>query len=84
MLPAGAACARLLPVDVDAPLVLCLSRLDTSNVYQQRPPICPACGVTMVRAELSAYTPRDHDWVCLECEETDGRDVEPARTARQV
>jgi len=33
-----------------------------------RPPICPRCGVTMVPAALSAG---DHegDWVCLECEE---------------
>ena len=35
-----------------------------------RPPICPACGVTMVPAELSARGARDRDWVCLECEET--------------
>ena len=37
-----------------------------------RPPICPACGVTMVPAALAA---RDDagghgEWVCLECEET--------------
>jgi hypothetical protein len=35
-----------------------------------RPPICPACGVTMVPAELSASRRRDEDWICLECEET--------------
>jgi hypothetical protein len=35
-----------------------------------RPPICPACGVTMVPAELSARGALDRDWVCLECEET--------------
>jgi hypothetical protein len=36
-----------------------------------RPPICPACGVTMVPAELSAEEhDRPADWVCLECEET--------------
>lgn len=36
----------------------------------ERPPICPACGVTMVPAALSAHDERaDGDWVCLECEE---------------
>jgi len=35
------------------------------------PPICPACGVTMVPAELSARDRLGGDWVCLECEETD-------------
>jgi hypothetical protein len=34
-----------------------------------RPPICPRCGVTMVPAALSAETEDDEDWVCLECEE---------------
>jgi hypothetical protein len=33
------------------------------------PPICPACGVTMVPAELSAWSRRESVWVCLECEE---------------
>src|SRR5262245_38293409 len=33
------------------------------------PPICPACGVTMVPAVLSAFG-SDGDWACLECEET--------------
>jgi hypothetical protein len=37
-------------------------------VGDDRPPICPVCGVTMVPAELSAKTVRG-DWVCLECEE---------------
>lgn len=32
-------------------------------------PICPACGVTMVPAELSAQGAADREWVCLECEE---------------
>jgi hypothetical protein len=32
-------------------------------------PICPACGVTMVPADLSAEDATG-DWVCLECEET--------------
>jgi hypothetical protein len=45
-------------------------------VYDERPPICPACGVTMVPAELSARTPRDRDWICLECQETDELDLE--------
>jgi len=35
------------------------------------PPICPACGVTMVPVELSARDRLGGDWVCLECEETD-------------
>lgn len=33
------------------------------------PPICPACGVTMVPAALSADEDAEGDWVCLECEE---------------
>jgi tRNA(Ile2) C34 agmatinyltransferase TiaS len=49
---------------------------DTSDTYEERPPICPACGVTMVPAVLSAHTPRDGDWICLECEETYELDVE--------
>jgi hypothetical protein len=53
-----------------------ISRRQTSNVYEERPPICSACGVTMVPAELSARTPRDHDWICLECEETDELDAD--------
>ena len=36
----------------------------------ERPPICPTCGVTMVPAALSAEQGRDGDWICLECEET--------------
>ena len=36
-----------------------------------RPPICPRCGVTMVPAALSAGDKRSGDWVCLECEELD-------------
>ena len=38
-----------------------------------RPPICAACGVTMVPAALSADEDRDGEWVCLECEELDER-----------
>jgi transposase len=34
-----------------------------------RPPICPRCGVTMVPAALSAENTPGRDWVCLECEE---------------
>lgn len=37
---------------------------------EDRPPICPVCGVTMVPADLSADEDREGDWVCLECEET--------------
>jgi hypothetical protein len=51
-------------------------RENTSDVSDERPPICPACGVTMVPAELSARAPRDRDWVCLECQETDELDLE--------
>jgi len=36
----------------------------------ESPPICPACGVTMIPAELSAKEPRAGDWICSECEET--------------
>lgn len=38
----------------------------------ERPPICPRCGVTLVPAALSAddYS-REDEWVCLECEELD-------------
>jgi len=37
----------------------------------ERPPICPACGVTMVPAALSATSDGARDWVCAECEESD-------------
>jgi len=36
----------------------------------ERPPICPFCGVTMVPIDLSARDRREGYWVCLECEET--------------
>ncbi len=37
----------------------------------ERPPICPACGVTMLPAELSARRRvGGRVWVCLECEES--------------
>jgi len=41
----------------------------------ERPPICPACGVTMVPAAISARESCPDDWVCIECEETDEPDV---------
>jgi hypothetical protein len=40
----------------------------------ERPPICPACGVTMVPAALSAENERAGEWVCLECEELEEPD----------
>jgi transposase len=40
----------------------------------ERPPICPACGVTMVPATLSAQKAPAGEWICLECEETADRD----------
>jgi hypothetical protein len=45
-------------------------------VDDDRPPICPTCGVTMVPAELSAHDRHDAGWVCLECEETGEEDAE--------
>ena len=48
--------------------------LDDRGMDEERPPICPACGVTMVPAALSALECPD-DWVCLECEETDEQDA---------
>jgi hypothetical protein len=44
-------------------------RPSTSGMDDERPPICPACGVTMVPAALSAAKARPDDWICLECEE---------------
>jgi len=50
---------------------LCRSR-DTHGVDDDnRPPICPRCGVTLVPAALSADDNHESDWVCLECEELD-------------
>jgi hypothetical protein len=43
-----------------------------------RPPICPRCGVTMVPAELSARDSPVNEWICLECEET----ADPEETER--
>jgi len=39
-------------------------------VDDDRPPICPTCGVTMVPAALSARESTSADWICLECEES--------------
>ena len=36
----------------------------------ERAPICPACGVTMIPADLSGQDEHSGDWVCAECEET--------------
>lgn len=46
----------------------------TSCMDDERPPICPACGVTMVPSALSAAPTRSIDWICLECEENDELD----------
>jgi hypothetical protein len=45
-------------------------------IDDERPPICGACGVTMVPAALSARDPDGDgaDWICVECEETDDPD----------
>jgi len=42
---------------------------DVDGDGDDRPPICPTCGVTMVPADLSAHDDHDGEWVCLECEE---------------
>lgn len=40
----------------------------------ERPPICPTCGVTMVPAALSAESEKAGEWICLECEELEEPD----------
>ena len=40
------------------------------DMDDERPPICPVCGVTMIPAELSAREIPAGDWICSECEET--------------
>ena len=45
----------------------------------ERPPICPACGVTMVPAALSAREEREGEWICLECEVTGEPDTPDER-----
>ncbi len=47
------------------------TRTRFSSAGDDRPPICPRCGVTMVPAALSAGDDPEGDWVCLECEELD-------------
>ena len=49
----------------------------------ERPPICPACGVTMVPAELSARDTGTDDWVCLECEAAGGPDEDGRPCTRE-
>lgn len=45
-------------------------RRNTQGVNDDdRPPICPRCGVTMLPGALSAEIDLDEEWVCLECEE---------------
>jgi tRNA(Ile2) C34 agmatinyltransferase TiaS len=39
------------------------------HATDDRAPICPFCGVTMLAVELSARGDAEGDWVCLECEE---------------
>jgi ribosomal protein L37AE/L43A len=39
-----------------------------------RAPICPVCGVTMLAADQSTRENRGIDWVCVECEETGAAD----------
>ena len=46
----------------------------TGSVDDERAPICPVCGVTMVPAELSAHGAAGREWVWLECEETGEQD----------
>jgi hypothetical protein len=46
-----------------------------SGVDDERPPICPTCGVTMVPAVLSAREVGTGEWICLECEETGDPEV---------
>jgi tRNA(Ile2) C34 agmatinyltransferase TiaS len=48
--------------------------IQTADVNDERPPICPVCGVTMVSAALSAREAPAGDWICLECEETSESD----------
>ena len=42
----------------------------------ERAPICPVCGVTMLAADQSTQERRGSgvDWVCVECEETGAAD----------
>jgi hypothetical protein len=42
-------------------------------VDDERPPICPVCGVTMLPATLGAVA-QDGDWICVECEDSGEQD----------
>jgi len=50
--------------------MLAHASLHTAGVDDERPPICPTCGVTMVPVALSAREARTGEWICLECEES--------------
>jgi tRNA(Ile2) C34 agmatinyltransferase TiaS len=50
-------------------------RLHTSDVDDERAPICPVCGVTMLPAALSAGNVRT-EWICVECEESGEPDAD--------
>jgi hypothetical protein len=79
--PSRASCRdHTAAVDVSHPSVSVVSQrvglgAMRGRTDEDRPPICPVCGVTMVPAELSMHLARQRDWVCLECEETDEPDV---------
>jgi len=51
-------------------------RSEVLGLDDDRPPICPRCGVTMVPAALSADDDPEGDWVCVECEELDADEVQ--------
>ena len=42
----------------------------TGRMDDDRAPICPTCGVTMVPAALSSGPAHGAEWICLECEES--------------
>ena len=56
--------------------------LHTARVDDERPPICPACGVTTVPAALSSRPGHGGSWICLECEETGDGGAESAAGVR--
>jgi tRNA(Ile2) C34 agmatinyltransferase TiaS len=43
-------------------------------VDEERAPICPVCGVTMLPGALAGSSDGSDDWVCVECEEIDEPD----------
>ncbi len=53
----------------------CAEKPNLTSMDDERPPICPVCGVTMVPATLSARETVGADWICLECEEIGEPDV---------